>query len=88
MQALSFVLQHFLRVLIFFIFRYLHRWELEAALEVLTVCNCHLLDGDPLKTEVPELAFNLILSEVELILLFLLGGCSIKFDTVLLILYE
>lgn len=57
MQALCFVLHHFLWVLIFFIFRYLHRWELEAALEVLTVCNCHLPDGDPLKIEVTELGY-------------------------------
>ncbi|XP_051127624.1 uncharacterized protein LOC127249073 isoform X2 [Andrographis paniculata] len=32
--------------------KYLHRWELEAALDVLTMCSCHLLDGDPLKIEV------------------------------------
>lgn len=37
---------------IFIIFRYLQRWELEAALDVLTMCNCHLPDGDPLKPEV------------------------------------
>lgn len=37
---------------IFVIFRYLQRWELEAALDVLTMCNCHLPDGDPLKPEV------------------------------------
>ncbi|XP_057799458.1 uncharacterized protein LOC131015200 [Salvia miltiorrhiza] len=32
--------------------KYLHRWELEAALDVLDMCNCHLPDGDPLKSEV------------------------------------
>ncbi|CAI9784832.1 unnamed protein product [Fraxinus pennsylvanica] len=34
--------------------KYLHRWELEAALDVLTMCSCHLSDGDPLKMEVVE----------------------------------
>ncbi|XP_073135906.1 uncharacterized protein [Henckelia pumila] len=33
---------------------YLHKWELEAALDVLTMCSCHLLDGDPLKIEVVQ----------------------------------
>ncbi|CAA0838536.1 Unknown protein [Striga hermonthica] len=34
--------------------KYLHRWELEAALDVLTMCSCHLPDGDPLKIEVVQ----------------------------------
>ncbi|KAG8375537.1 hypothetical protein BUALT_Bualt10G0110000 [Buddleja alternifolia] len=34
--------------------KYLQRWELEAALDVLTMCSCHLLDGDPLKIEVVQ----------------------------------
>ncbi|KAI3468258.1 hypothetical protein Pfo_024921 [Paulownia fortunei] len=34
--------------------KYLHRWELEAALDVLTMCSCHLPDGDPLKLEVVQ----------------------------------
>ncbi|CAA2970357.1 Zn2+-binding, contains FYVE domain [Olea europaea subsp. europaea] len=34
--------------------KYLHRWELQAALDVLTMCSCHLSDGDPLKIEVVE----------------------------------
>ncbi|KAL0330308.1 UNVERIFIED_CONTAM: hypothetical protein Sradi_5017500 [Sesamum radiatum] len=32
--------------------KYLHRWELEAALDVLTMCTCHLPGGDQLKVEV------------------------------------
>ncbi|KAI7992143.1 putative UDP-N-acetylglucosamine--peptide N-acetylglucosaminyltransferase SPINDLY [Camellia lanceoleosa] len=27
--------------------RYLHRWELDAALDVITMCSCHLPEGDP-----------------------------------------
>ncbi|KAL3819038.1 hypothetical protein ACJIZ3_004943 [Penstemon smallii] len=34
--------------------KYLHKWELEAALDVLTMCSCHLPDGDPLKAEVVQ----------------------------------
>ncbi|KAL6533903.1 hypothetical protein OROHE_013736 [Orobanche hederae] len=34
--------------------KYLHGWELEAALDVLTMCSCHLLDDDPLKIEVVQ----------------------------------
>ncbi|KZV53912.1 hypothetical protein F511_23677 [Dorcoceras hygrometricum] len=34
--------------------QYMHKWELEAALDVLTMCSCHLLDGDPLKVEVVQ----------------------------------
>ncbi|PWA62406.1 hypothetical protein CTI12_AA322820 [Artemisia annua] len=32
--------------------KYLHRWELDAALDVLTMCHCHLLESDPSKNEV------------------------------------
>ncbi|CAL5409521.1 unnamed protein product [Camellia sinensis] len=32
---------------------YLHRWELYAALDVITMCSCHLPEGDPVKNEVP-----------------------------------
>ncbi|KAL8139244.1 hypothetical protein V2J09_005265 [Rumex salicifolius] len=32
--------------------KYLHRWELDAALDVLTMCSCHLPQGSPLKDEV------------------------------------
>ncbi|KAJ0811801.1 hypothetical protein HanPSC8_Chr17g0754801 [Helianthus annuus] len=32
--------------------KYLHRWELDAALDVLTMCHCHLLEIDPYKNEV------------------------------------
>ncbi|XP_059645057.1 uncharacterized protein LOC132286709 isoform X2 [Cornus florida] len=35
--------------------RYLHRWELDAALDVLTMCSCHLNDSDPLKNEVIQM---------------------------------
>ncbi|CAN6456406.1 unnamed protein product [Victoria cruziana] len=33
-------------------YRYLHRWELNAAMDVLTMCICHLPEGDPLRSEV------------------------------------
>ena len=32
--------------------RYLHRWELDAALDVLTMCSCHLTQSDPIRNEV------------------------------------
>lgn len=32
--------------------KYLHRWELDAALDVLTMCSCHLPHGDPIRNEV------------------------------------
>ncbi|CAK9164522.1 unnamed protein product [Ilex paraguariensis] len=32
--------------------KYLHRWELDAALDVLTMCSCHLPESDPIKNEV------------------------------------
>ncbi|KAK6927422.1 hypothetical protein RJ641_006013 [Dillenia turbinata] len=32
--------------------KYLHRWELDAALDVLTMCSCHLPQGDPIKDEI------------------------------------
>ncbi|XP_074272051.1 uncharacterized protein LOC141595969 [Silene latifolia] len=32
--------------------RCLHKWELDDAFDVLTMCSCHLSDDDPLKTEV------------------------------------
>ncbi|XP_031505464.1 uncharacterized protein LOC116267731 [Nymphaea colorata] len=31
--------------------KYLHRWELNAAMDVLTMCICHLPQGDPLRSE-------------------------------------
>ncbi|CAN6456405.1 unnamed protein product [Victoria cruziana] len=31
--------------------KYLHRWELNAAMDVLTMCICHLPEGDPLRSE-------------------------------------
>ncbi|KAJ9549726.1 hypothetical protein OSB04_022269 [Centaurea solstitialis] len=34
------------------VLKYLHRWELDAALDVLTMCHCHLLESDPSKSEV------------------------------------
>ncbi|KAL8521988.1 hypothetical protein ACS0TY_012224 [Phlomoides rotata] len=34
--------------------KYLHRWELEAALDVLTMCSCHLPESDQLKIEVVQ----------------------------------
>lgn len=38
--------------------RYMHRWELDAALDVLTMCSCHLPQNDPIREEV--LLFDLI----------------------------
>lgn len=32
--------------------RYMHRWELDAALDVLTMCSCHLPQSDPVRNEV------------------------------------
>lgn len=32
--------------------RYLHRWELDAALDVLTMCSCHLPQNEPIINEV------------------------------------
>lgn len=32
--------------------KYLHRWELDAAMDILTMCSCHLVQGDPLRSEV------------------------------------
>ncbi|KAK4364946.1 hypothetical protein RND71_016304 [Anisodus tanguticus] len=35
--------------------KYLRRWELDAALDVLTMCSCHLLENDPIKDEVVQM---------------------------------
>lgn len=35
--------------------KYLHRWELDAAEDVLTMCGCHLPQNDPLKDEVLQM---------------------------------
>ncbi|VVA15000.1 Hypothetical predicted protein [Prunus dulcis] len=32
--------------------KYMHRWELDAALDVLTMCSCHLPQNDPIRKEV------------------------------------
>ncbi|XP_022729138.1 uncharacterized protein LOC111284627 isoform X2 [Durio zibethinus] len=32
--------------------KYMHRWELDAALDVLTMCCCHLPQSDPVRNEV------------------------------------
>ncbi|ESQ46699.1 hypothetical protein EUTSA_v10000005mg [Eutrema salsugineum] len=32
--------------------KYMHMWELDAALNVLTMCSCHLLESDPISYEV------------------------------------
>lgn len=37
----------------------MHRWELDAALNVLTMCNCHLPQSDPLRNQVRLLNFTL-----------------------------
>ncbi|CAH9122192.1 unnamed protein product [Cuscuta epithymum] len=51
--------------------KYLRGWELDAALDVLTMCSCHLLNTDPLKDEVERmrralLRFKHILTADEL----------------------
>lgn len=38
--------------------RYMHRWELDAALDVLTMCRCQIPQNDPIRKEV--LLFYLI----------------------------
>ncbi|XP_031125569.1 uncharacterized protein LOC116027922 [Ipomoea triloba] len=35
--------------------KYLHKWELDAALDVLTMCSCHLHDKDSLKDKVVQM---------------------------------
>ncbi|CAL0305695.1 unnamed protein product [Lupinus luteus] len=35
--------------------RYLHSWELDAALDVLTMCSCHLLENDSIRKEVLQM---------------------------------
>ncbi|KAF7830212.1 Protein isoform A [Senna tora] len=35
--------------------RYLHSWELDAALDVLTMCSCHLPQGDPIRNKVLQM---------------------------------
>ncbi|KAG2699968.1 hypothetical protein I3760_07G212600 [Carya illinoinensis] len=35
--------------------KYMHRWELDAALDVLTMCSCHLPYSDPLRNEVLQM---------------------------------
>ncbi|CAL5431582.1 unnamed protein product [Camellia sinensis] len=40
--------------------KYLHRWELDAALDVITMCSCHLPEGDPVKNEVVQMRQDLL----------------------------
>ncbi|PSS01176.1 hypothetical protein CEY00_Acc22534, partial [Actinidia chinensis var. chinensis] len=35
--------------------RYLHRWELDAALDVITMCSCHLPESNPVKNELVQM---------------------------------
>ncbi|XP_077246440.1 zinc finger FYVE domain protein isoform X2 [Tasmannia lanceolata] len=35
--------------------KFLHRWELDAAMDVLTMCSCHLPQTDPVKIEVLQM---------------------------------
>lgn len=46
-----------------FCFRYLHRWELDAALDVITMCSCHLPEIYPAKNEVPGGAIRNLLHD-------------------------
>ncbi|XP_042498960.1 uncharacterized protein LOC122077177 [Macadamia integrifolia] len=34
--------------------KYLHRWELDASMDVLLMCSCHLPESDPIKNEVMQ----------------------------------
>lgn len=45
-------------------YRYMHRWELDAALDVLTMCHCHLPESDPSKKEVSTLVFLLTTHDI------------------------
>ena len=40
--------------------RCLHRWELDAALDVLTMCTCHLPEDNPIKNEVTAAIFPFV----------------------------
>lgn len=40
--------------------KHLRQWELDAALDVLTMCNCHLPVNDPLKQEVVQVRESLL----------------------------
>ncbi|KAL8090101.1 hypothetical protein AgCh_039537, partial [Apium graveolens] len=40
--------------------RYLHRWDLDSALDVLTMCSCHLVESDPLKNKVVSMRQSLL----------------------------
>ena len=40
--------------------RCLHRWELDAALDVLTMCTCHLPEDNPIKNEVIAAIFPFV----------------------------
>lgn len=46
--------------------RYMHGWELDAALDVLTMCSCHLTETDPLSSEVGFLPFFPPLDRVQI----------------------
>ncbi|KAF5743274.1 Zinc finger FYVE domain-containing protein 26 isoform 3 [Tripterygium wilfordii] len=35
--------------------KFMHRWELDAALDVLTMCSCHLCESDPVRNEVLQM---------------------------------
>ncbi|XP_050212300.1 uncharacterized protein LOC126662368 isoform X2 [Mercurialis annua] len=35
--------------------KYMHRWELNAALDALTMCSCHLPESDPVRNEVLQM---------------------------------
>ncbi|XP_010249786.1 PREDICTED: uncharacterized protein LOC104592245 [Nelumbo nucifera] len=39
--------------------KYLHRWELDAAMDVLTMCSCHLPASDPARNEVLQMRQDL-----------------------------
>lgn len=37
----------------------MHSWELDAALDVLTMCSCHLHQSEPIMNEVVSVSFSL-----------------------------
>lgn len=52
LSSLNFSQYKFIWASFYCFFRYMHRWELDAALDVLTMCSCHLPQSDPIRNEV------------------------------------
>ena len=60
----SFVVRNLLLIVVWFYCRYLHSWELDAALDVLTMCSCHLIESDPIKKEVSDQNSSLLFETI------------------------